>query len=58
MLIPFATKGPPLATLTWLGHASFRVDTDAGTRIYVDPFLSGPTCPDSEKSLIARTRSR
>ena len=49
MLTPFATKGPPLATLTWLGHASFRVDTDAGSRIYVDPFLSGPTCPDSER---------
>jgi L-ascorbate metabolism protein UlaG (beta-lactamase superfamily) len=38
-----------VSTLTWLGHASFRVDTD-GTRIYVDPFLSGPTCPESEKS--------
>jgi L-ascorbate metabolism protein UlaG (beta-lactamase superfamily) len=38
-----------LASLTWLGHASFRFDTEAGKRIYVDPFLSGPTCPDSEK---------
>jgi L-ascorbate metabolism protein UlaG (beta-lactamase superfamily) len=38
-----------LATLTWLGHASFRIDTDDGKRIYVDPFLSGPTCPESEK---------
>jgi L-ascorbate metabolism protein UlaG (beta-lactamase superfamily) len=38
-----------MATLTWLGHASFRLDTDAGTRIYVDPWTSGPTCPDSEK---------
>jgi L-ascorbate metabolism protein UlaG (beta-lactamase superfamily) len=38
-----------LASLTWLGHASFRLDTDAGKRIYVDPWISGPTCPDSEK---------
>ena len=38
-----------MATLTWLGHASFRLDTDGGKRIYVDPWLSGPTCPDSEK---------
>jgi L-ascorbate metabolism protein UlaG (beta-lactamase superfamily) len=39
-----------MATLTWLGHSSFRLDTAAGKRIYVDPFLSGPTCPESEKS--------
>jgi L-ascorbate metabolism protein UlaG (beta-lactamase superfamily) len=38
-----------MASLTWLGHGSFRLDTDAGKRIYVDPWLSGPTCPDSEK---------
>jgi L-ascorbate metabolism protein UlaG (beta-lactamase superfamily) len=36
--------------VTWLGHASFRLDTPEGKRIYVDPFLSGnPKCPDSEK---------
>ena len=35
--------------LTWLGHASFRVDTPGGKRIYVDPFLHGnPKCPESE----------
>jgi L-ascorbate metabolism protein UlaG (beta-lactamase superfamily) len=39
-----------MATLTWLGHSSFRLDTADGKRIYVDPFLSGPTCPESEKS--------
>ncbi len=38
-----------MATLTWLGHASFRLDTDGGERIYVDPWVSGPTCPESEK---------
>jgi L-ascorbate metabolism protein UlaG (beta-lactamase superfamily) len=36
-------------TLTWLGHASFRLDTPGGKRIYVDPFLNGnPTCPEAE----------
>jgi len=35
--------------LTWLGHASFRVDTPGGKRIYVDPWLNGnPSCPESE----------
>ncbi len=38
-----------MASLTWLGHASFRLDTSDGKRIYVDPWLSGPTTPDSEK---------
>jgi L-ascorbate metabolism protein UlaG (beta-lactamase superfamily) len=39
------------ATLTWLGHASFRIDTPGGKRIYVDPWLDGPTVPDAEKSV-------
>jgi L-ascorbate metabolism protein UlaG (beta-lactamase superfamily) len=38
------------STLTWLGHASFRLDTAGGTRIYVDPFLHGnPKCPEGER---------
>ena len=37
--------------LTWLGHASFRLDSLGGKRIYVDPFLSGnPRTPESEKT--------
>jgi L-ascorbate metabolism protein UlaG (beta-lactamase superfamily) len=37
-------------TLTWLGHAAFRIDTAAGMRVYVDPFLNGnPSCPDGER---------
>ena len=37
-------------TLTWLGHAAFRVNTPGGKRLYVDPFLSGnPKCPENEK---------
>jgi len=36
-------------TLTWLGHASFRLDTADGKRIYIDPFLNGnPKCPEAE----------
>jgi L-ascorbate metabolism protein UlaG (beta-lactamase superfamily) len=38
-----------VATLTWLGHATFRLDT-GNQRIYVDPFLTGnPTTPESER---------
>jgi L-ascorbate metabolism protein UlaG (beta-lactamase superfamily) len=37
-------------TLTWLGHAAFRLETAGGTRIYVDPFLHGnPKCPPAEQ---------
>ncbi len=37
-------------TLTWLGHAAFRIDTAGGKRIYVDPFLKGnPKCPEAEQ---------
>jgi L-ascorbate metabolism protein UlaG (beta-lactamase superfamily) len=36
-------------TLTWLGHAAFRIDTPGGKRIYLDPFLNGnPKCPPNE----------
>lgn len=37
------------ASLTWLGHASFRIDSPNGKRIYVDPWLGNPKCPESEK---------
>jgi L-ascorbate metabolism protein UlaG (beta-lactamase superfamily) len=39
----------PGVELTWLGHASFRVDTPGEKRLYVDPWLSNPNCPDGEK---------
>jgi L-ascorbate metabolism protein UlaG (beta-lactamase superfamily) len=35
--------------LTWLGHASFRFDSPGGKRVYIDPFLGNPKCPDDEK---------
>ncbi len=40
-----------MASLTWLGHASFRLDTADGTRVYVDPWSGGPTFPDAEKPI-------
>jgi L-ascorbate metabolism protein UlaG (beta-lactamase superfamily) len=39
----------PDVPLTWLGHASFRLDSPGGKRIYVDPWLENPKCPESEK---------
>lgn len=39
----------PDVQLTWLGHAAFRFDTPGGKRVYVDPFLDNPKCPDDEK---------
>jgi L-ascorbate metabolism protein UlaG (beta-lactamase superfamily) len=39
-----------MATLTWLGHSAFRVESDRGKRVYVDPFLTGnPKTPDNER---------
>ena len=36
----------------WLGHAAFEITSAGGTRILVDPFLSGnPATPDSLKNL-------
>src|SRR6266496_56926 len=44
-------KGARMADVpvTWLGHASFRLDSPGGKRIYVDPWLGNPKCPDSEQ---------
>jgi L-ascorbate metabolism protein UlaG (beta-lactamase superfamily) len=36
-------------SFTWLGHGSYRFDSANGKRIYVDPWLDNPKCPDSEK---------
>jgi L-ascorbate metabolism protein UlaG (beta-lactamase superfamily) len=38
-------------SLTWLGHAAFRVDTPGGKRLYVDPWLSNPKCPEAEREV-------
>lgn len=39
----------PGVELTWLGHSSFRVDTPGGKRLYVDPWLTNPKCPEGER---------
>jgi len=37
--------------LTFLGHASFRLDSPGGKRIYIDPWLTGnPKCPEAEQA--------
>jgi L-ascorbate metabolism protein UlaG (beta-lactamase superfamily) len=38
------------ATITWLGNSSLRIDSVHGKRVYVDPWLSGPTTPDDERA--------
>jgi L-ascorbate metabolism protein UlaG (beta-lactamase superfamily) len=35
--------------VTWLGHAAFRIDSPEGKRIYVDPWLDNPKCPENER---------
>ena len=41
-------------TVRWLGHAAFEVTSSGGTRILIDPFISGnPSTPDSLKKLTA-----
>ena len=39
----------PDVPVTWLGHGSFRVDSPGGKRVYLDPWLGNPKCPDAEK---------
>ena len=38
--------------LTWLGHATFRIETPRGRVIMVDPWVMGnPMCPEKEKNV-------
>lgn len=38
--------------LTWLGHATFRVETTAGKTIIIDPWIMGnPMCPQADKKV-------
>lgn len=34
--------------ITWLGHAAFRFRTSDGTTVFVDPWLTNPSAPESE----------
>lgn len=39
-------------TVRWIGHAAFEIVSAGGTRILIDPFITGnPTAPDSLKQL-------
>ena len=38
--------------LTWLGHATFRIETPGGKTLLVDPWVMGnPSCPESERKV-------
>lgn len=38
--------------LTWLGHATFHVQTPEGSTIIIDPWVMGnPMCPEAEKKV-------
>ena len=40
--------------ITWLGHATFRIQTPKGKTILVDPWVMGnPACPEKEKNVKA-----
>ncbi|MCU1305708.1 MAG: metal-dependent hydrolase [Acidobacteriaceae bacterium] len=37
--------------ITWLGHATFRIETPGGKTILIDPWVMGnPMCPDDQKT--------
>src|ERR1700704_4718058 len=37
--------------ITWLGHATFHIETPGGKTILVDPWVMGnPKCPENKKS--------
>ncbi|MDQ3778848.1 MAG: metal-dependent hydrolase [Actinomycetota bacterium] len=38
----------PGVSVTWLGHAAFRIDSPGGKRVYLDPWLSNPSFPEGE----------
>jgi L-ascorbate metabolism protein UlaG (beta-lactamase superfamily) len=38
--------------ITWLGHATFRIETPEGETVLIDPWVAGnPKCPEKEKNL-------
>ena len=38
--------------LTWLGHATFRIETPEGKMLFVDPWIMGnPMCPEADKNV-------
>jgi L-ascorbate metabolism protein UlaG (beta-lactamase superfamily) len=50
--ITLAQANRPGISVQWLGHAAFEITSPGGTKILIDPFLSGnPSTPDSLKRL-------
>ena len=40
--------------ITWLGHATFRIQTPKGKTVLIDPWVMGnPACPETEKHVKA-----
>jgi L-ascorbate metabolism protein UlaG (beta-lactamase superfamily) len=40
--------------ITWLGHATFRIQTPKGKIVLIDPWVMGnPACPEKEKEVKA-----
>lgn len=38
--------------ITWLGHATFRIETPEGKILYIDPWIAGnPACPEKNKTV-------
>src|SRR5260370_13050031 len=38
--------------LTWLGHATFRIETPGGKTVIIDPWVIGnPMCPAADKTV-------
>jgi L-ascorbate metabolism protein UlaG (beta-lactamase superfamily) len=38
--------------LTWLGHATFRIETPGGNIVIIDPWIMGnPACPAADKNV-------
>jgi len=38
--------------ITWLGHATFRIETPGGKAILIDPWVMGnPMCPEKDKDV-------
>ncbi len=48
-----AAQSAPKVQVRWLGHATFEIVSPGGTRILIDPFITGnPSTPDSLKALV------
>ena len=56
---PRTTPRSTAITVRWLGHAAFEVVSSGGTRLLIDPWLSGnPATPDSLKPVARWTGVR